>query len=261
MLKIPPAYRLPIAIAIGLHILLIIFLFVRLPAKNYRLPGPVSKTKTVKAVVVSSHQIKEQIAKIKRAERRKRAHERARVKRIQAKVTAAKKARLQEQQRVAKLKSEQLILKKQGAAEAKRLAAIKQKRQQALQAEQKTLQQKLLQQQLAREKSQLSKVSASQMRGIVNRYKAQILQAIGQYWVVPGGANKQLSSIYLIQLAPGGVVINVKLLRSSGNQALDRSARVAIYKASPLPVPKDPAIFDNFRELRLTVSPKTVISQ
>lgn len=257
MRKIPSSYQLPLAIAIALHIVLIIFLFVHLPTANYQLPGPTSKTdktKVLKAVAVSAKQIDAQIAKIKRAEHRKRAREQARVRHLEAKVKAARRARVLEQRRVTKLKQ-------QHALEAKRLKALHQKRANALKAEQKALQAKLLKQQLSSEQHALSKQQTSQMRGVVDRYKAQILHAIGQNWLVPGGANKTLSCIYLIQLAPGGVVLSVKLLRSSGNSALDRSARVAIYKASPLPVPKNPALFDNFRELRLTVSPKTVVSR
>jgi len=261
MPRIPSSYQYPLAIAIALHIVLIIFLFVGLPTPTYRLSGPVSKTRVVKAVAVDAQQIKAQVAKIKRAEQRKKAREHARVRRLQAKATAARKARLQEQRRLAKLKLDRLRLKKQRTVEAASLQKLKKRREQALKAEQQRLQKQLIQQQLSTEKKQLSKARTSQLRGMVDRYKAQILQAIGQYWVVPGGANKRLSSLYLIQLAPGGVVLSVKLLRSSGNSALDRSARVAIYKASPLPVPKDPALFDNFRELRLTVSPRTVISR
>ena len=225
------------------------------------MPGPVSKTKVVKAVAVSAQQINEQIRKIKRAKAHKRAAEQTRVRRLAAKATAARKARLHEQQRIKKLKAEQLQLKKQHTIEAKQLKALKEKRSEVLKSEQKALQDKLLKQQLSSEQNRLAKTQSSQLRGLVDRYKVQILQQIGQYWIVPGSANKDLSCIYLIELAPGGVVINVKLLRSSGNSALDRSARVAIYKASPLPVPKDDALFGNFRAVRLTVSPKTVVSQ
>ncbi|MCB1827256.1 MAG: cell envelope integrity protein TolA, partial [Coxiellaceae bacterium] len=174
---------------------------------------------------------------------------------------AARRARLTEQRRVAKLKAQKIAIQKQKTAEAARLKVLKQKRAQAIKAQEQELQKKLMQQQLSAEKSQLAKAKALQVRGEIDRYKAGILRAIGQKWVVPGGANKELSSVYQIHLGPGGVVIDVELLRSSGNAALDRSAKVAIFKASPLPVPKDPALFDNFRELRLTVSPKTVVKE
>lgn len=264
--KIPVSYQLPIALAVAFHVLLVLALFIHFPTKGYRLPGPVSKTKVIKAVAVNAKQIDAQVAKIKHAARRKKAAEHARVRRLQAKVRAARRARLREQRRITKLKAEQLRLKKQRVAEVKHLKALKRERRTALKVKQKALQDKLLQQQLSAEKARLSKAQAKlskaqakRLQGVVSLYKAQILRAIGQNWLIPGGANRQLSCVYLIQLGPGGVVLGVKLMQSSGNSALDRSARVAIFKASPLPVPKDPALFDNFRELRLTVSPKTVI--
>lgn len=270
MFRIPPAYRLPLVIALVLHICLIVFLFIHLPATNYRLPGPVAKEqpKIVQATAVDEKQIKAQVARIKRLKAQKRARERARIRRLEAKAAAARKARfaarkarLAEQKRIANLKAQQLKIKQQKSQEAASLKALQAKRAKVLKAQEQQLQQKLMQQQLSSEQNQLAKAKAVQQRGLIDRYKAGILRAIGQQWVVPGGASKDLSSVYLIQLAPGGVVIAVKLLRSSGNTALDRSAKVAILKASPLPVPKDPALFDNFRELRLTVSPKTVVKE
>jgi colicin import membrane protein len=52
-------------------------------------------------------------------------------------------------------------------------------------------------------------------------------------------------------------VLNIKLLRSSGDAALDYSARTAVLKSAPLPVPSDPQLFEQFRELRLTVRPES----
>ena len=52
------------------------------------------------------------------------------------------------------------------------------------------------------------------------------------------------------------MVLNVSVLKSSGNEALDRSAIAAVNKASPLPVPKDSAAFSAFRNFTLTVKPE-----
>ena len=93
---------------------------------------------------------------------------------------------------------------------------------------------------------------------LINQYKSQIIQSISQCWTVPTELKSSLFSRFRIRLAPGGVVIDIKLIRSSGNEALDRSARTAILQASPLPVPSDPALFDQFRVIRLTVSPKGI---
>jgi colicin import membrane protein len=39
---------------------------------------------------------------------------------------------------------------------------------------------------------------------------------------------------------------------------LDRSARAAVFKASPLPVPKEPDAFEAFRQFILKVKPELI---
>ena len=56
-------------------------------------------------------------------------------------------------------------------------------------------------------------------------------------------------------LIPTGEVLNVKLSRSSGNPAYDNAVERAIRKASPLPLPTDPALVGRFRELKLKFRP------
>ncbi len=94
-------------------------------------------------------------------------------------------------------------------------------------------------------------------RGEINRYTAQITQAIGEHWIIPVGADPSLSCRLDITLAEGGEVLSVNLVRSSGNPALDRSAVTAVLQASPLPVPTG-ADFSLFRHIRLTVRPESV---
>jgi colicin import membrane protein len=98
----------------------------------------------------------------------------------------------------------------------------------------------------------------AKMAGEVDKYKALILNAIGQRWILPEHVESGLSSVFRIRLAPDGAVLDVSLSRSSGDPILDRSAQAAIFKASPLPVPNDPLIFDMFRDISLTVRPENV---
>lgn len=114
----------------------------------------------------------------------------------------------------------------------------------------KSLQQQLLQAQ--------KQASGAKARGEVNKYKALILQAIGRRWLVPAGVDKTLSSQLLIRVAPGGMVLDVQITKSSGDVALDRSARDAVFKASPLPVPEDADAFDQFRQFVLKVKPENI---
>ncbi len=97
--------------------------------------------------------------------------------------------------------------------------------------------------------------NAARLAGEVDKYKAMIINAISQQWILPQNVDSSLSSQFRIRLAPNGAVLEVSLMRSSGDPVLDRSAQSAIYKASPLPVPSDPTTFNLFRDISLTVRP------
>lgn len=119
---------------------------------------------------------------------------------------------------------------------------------------------KALQQQRAEER-RIASAQAAKMRGIVDKYKALITQAIAQHWLVPNGVDKSLTSQLLIRVAPGGTVLDVQIVKSSGDDALDRSARTAVFKASPLPVPTEHEEFEAFRQFILKVKPENILSR
>jgi colicin import membrane protein len=175
-----------------------------------------------------------------------------------ARIETEKKA--QEQKLIAeKAKAKKLAAKRKAdAALAKRKAVAKQKQ---LAAQIKGAQQQMMAQQLAQEQQQLAaNAQDQQVQKEIDKYRALIVQAISQNWVVPGNTNKDLSCQLLINVGPGGSVLNVNVVTSSGNSALDQSAITAVYKTSPLPVPSDPELFDKFRMLRLTVKPQNIVS-
>jgi|SRR3990167_1665097 len=117
-----------------------------------------------------------------------------------------------------------------------------------------------LEQQMAREKNASDATKTLQMQGVIDKYKALILQSISQHWLVPPHADKSMFSELLIHLAPSGMVLDVQLVKSSGDSALDRSARAAIFKASPLPVPDNADEFAPFRQFVLKVRPKDILA-
>ena len=110
------------------------------------------------------------------------------------------------------------------------------------------------------EEIKLTSTEAHQSQGVINKYKALILQAISEQWIVPIGANKKLYCELMIRLAAGGAVLDVQVIKSSGDTSLDSSARAAVLKASPLPVPKDSKAFSAFRQFVLKVKPENVIT-
>lgn len=189
----------------------------------------------------------------------------------QQKKLAAEKQRMRElaeqkalqERHLANLKQQQIQLQKQQAQEKQRLteslqkqqkedAAAKAERALVAQEEARRKAQQIAQQQAAQEQQR-----SAQMSGEVNKYKALIIQAISQHWILPDHVDPQLFSQFRIQLAPTGKVLSVSLIKSSGDPVLDRSAQAAIYKASPLPVPSDSKVFNLFRDISLTVRPQS----
>ncbi|MES2218571.1 MAG: cell envelope integrity protein TolA [Pseudomonadota bacterium] len=126
----------------------------------------------------------------------------------------------------------------------------------AMEKELKAQAAKSLQQQLFQEEQ---RASNARSEGEVNKYKALILQAIGRRWIVPASTPKTIYAELLIRLAPSGMVLDVQISKSSGDVTLDRSARAAVFKASPLPVPEDTNSFEQFRQFVLKMKPEDVV--
>lgn len=139
----------------------------------------------------------------------------------------------------------------------------KKQKQKELQAKfEKTLREqaeKTMRQQLLSEDIKIQGTEARMSQGVVDKYRALIIQSISEHWIVPPQVNKKLFTKLTIRLAPGGAVLEVHVSKSSGDPSLDSSARAAVLKASPLPVPKESADFEPFREFELKVKPETVI--
>jgi colicin import membrane protein len=57
-------------------------------------------------------------------------------------------------------------------------------------------------------------------------------------------------AVFEVSQLPTGEVLDVKLKRSSGNQALDAAIERAIRKSSPLPKPDDPSLFQRTLEIK-----------
>ncbi len=164
-----------------------------------------------------------------------------------------------------KKQKEDLIQKQLLADLQKQKVADKKKQKQkafedAIQKEMQAMNEKNLLDAMQKEQKQIADARAAKMQGVVDKYKALILQSISQNWLIPGGVNKKLSAELMIRLAPGGLVLNVQLTRSSGDTALDRSAVAAVYKASPLPVPTDSSEFEAFRQFVLKVKPESILA-
>lgn len=196
---------------------------------------------------------KEQEAKRKAAAEQKKKAEAERKKKA---LVAEKKKQEQEVKRKAEAE-------KQKQAEAKRKAAAEKKQQAEAAAKRKAAAEKQRQAEAARRREaeqalqqQLAAEQAERDQGIVAEYTAYIQEKIQQNWLKPAGSPEGLSCEVQVSLIPGGDVARVQIVRSSGDPLFDRSVENAVHKASPMPLPKDAAMFKYFRDLRLIFRPR-----
>jgi colicin import membrane protein len=87
------------------------------------------------------------------------------------------------------------------------------------------------------------------------RWHASIVAKIQRAWIRPPSAQPGVTCIVSVSQVPGGEVTAVQVDSCSINDpALRQSVENAVYGASPLPAPPDPALFE--RNLELTFAPQ-----
>ena len=100
---------------------------------------------------------------------------------------------------------------------------------------------------LAEEQSRLSNYQRSVS---TTRYRNAIAAKVSRYWQRSPATRDNFDCLVRVDQMPGGEVISAKVTRSCGSAALDRSVEAAVRKASPLPMPEDPDIFERAIEFR-----------
>jgi colicin import membrane protein len=150
--------------------------------------------------------------------------------------------------------------KEQEAAEKKKLAEKKMLEEQAQLEKLKAQQEKERAEQLAREQDEaLRKIAQSQAAAqarLVDEYKRRIADRIRRFIIEPAGLRNNPEVEYDVVVLPGGEVLYVRLRKASGQAAWDSAVERAIRRAQPLPLPPDPALMREFRELNLKFRPK-----
>jgi len=262
----------------GLHVLIGIFLVFSLEWTHR--PSAPPKVNVVQATVVDESKVAAEIQKLKDEEAARNRADSARQKKLREDAAAAERRRKQEEKRLAelekqkaetqrkveeerqRLKVEQERTKAEAArareleakkkAEAERLAAIKKEK--AEEARKQAEQQ--LQEQLAAEQKAIEAERTRQVQGEVDRYIEIIKQHVQRRWIEPPNVSEGLSCKVQVRLGAGGIVLSARISASSGDPIFDRSVETAVMKASPLPLPRDPALLDKFRDLEFLFNPK-----
>ncbi len=200
---------------------------------------------------------REAAAEQRRAEEAKRlAAEKARLAE-QKRKKEAERARLAEQERQQKIEAE-----KQRKAEAEHKAAEERKKAEAErkrleeEARKRQEQEEKLKQQLAAEAERLAqeqqRFRQQQLLSVRQQYMVDIKNKVERNWLRPTGSQGSHCRVVIHQI-PGGEVVEVRLAECDGDVAFQRSVEAAVRKASPLPKPSDPEVFD--REIEFVFEP------
>ncbi|MCK5499537.1 MAG: cell envelope integrity protein TolA [Gammaproteobacteria bacterium] len=241
----------------------------------------------VKAVAVDKKQVELELERIRKIEEEKHKKEKQRLDELEKKAkdleqkrkaeekkladtkkkkTAEEKKRKTEQARVAKLEKEKKELEDNRKLEEKRLKEAKGKAEK-LKAEEKARQQKIKEEKKIAERKLREKELADAMNAeedelqkqkdqeLINKIAARMVRSIGNEFNTTG-LPEGLECVLRVRLIPGGALIDVSIVKSSGNEIFDRRAESATRKASPLPVPDDLIIFErHFRDNTITFKP------
>ena len=280
---------LALGVSIGLHLVLLVILSISLTHTSApKLPSK-PQVKTVQAVVVDADRVNTELKKLQQAEQRKKDQELSRKQRLEKEMQQAREQRRKEEQRLAALKKkqqqqEQAEKQKQQKLEQERkrkqqeLAALEQKRQKEQQrlaaieekrkAEEEAARKKKqaaedearrkaeeaeLQRKLAEEEERLAEQN-TRLQTLRAQYIKLIEQQVERNWLPPANMTEGWYCEVMVQQNLLGDVTNVQMIKCNGSEAFKSTVERAVMKASPLPSPPDPQVFD--KKLQIRFSPK-----
>ena len=183
---------------------------------------------------LQQQKLQQQQLQQRQVEQRRLAKQREHVAQVHAEAAAAaaaSKRALEAAARQAEAKREALAkaAAQQRALAAKRLAAAK--RAAAAQAD--------LRRQIAAEEHAQQVASGP----LADQYRAALQNRIIHAWLKPASARAGIDCLVEVTQVPGGDVTAAQVTKCNGDHAVRQSIENAVYRASPLPEPPDPALF------------------
>lgn len=106
---------------------------------------------------------------------------------------------------------------------------------------------------LAREaEEELRRAEEASLRG---EYISLIVNRMERHWILPRSARADLECEVQLTLTPSGDIVDVRVVRCNGNDAVIRSIETAVSKSSPLPAPPVPSLYE--RSLNIVFTPSS----
>lgn len=196
-----------------------------------RLADQAAEQERVQALEQEREEEQERIRQQEEADRRRREQEEAERKQRQ-------EAEVERRREEAERKRQEDLERQRQENEQKRREAEAAERQRQLDAE------------LAEESNRLEAMNA----GELSRYRFALQNKIQRNWIRPMTAQPGIECVVNVRQLPGGEVVDVQVESCNGDAAVVRSVEAAVHKASPLPMPENPSLFE--RNLRITFKPE-----
>ena len=205
--------------------------------------------------------------KKKKAEEKKAREKKVREKKVaEQKVVEKKKLAIAKKKKEEKLKKEKLAKEKKAkekkarekkereriAAEKKRKAEEERKRRAEEKAE---FERALLEEERREEEARKQAVRAARLQTQRQQYIMHIAKKVENNWLRPVSTKAGQSCDVIVTQTMSGDVIDVRVQSCTSDNAFQRSVERAVQKASPLPLPPDPELFD--REIYFKFKPRT----
>jgi colicin import membrane protein len=260
MVKMDPA----LVKSLGLHAAMVAMLLVSVNFTAEPTPIAASQAPVIQATFIDAQAIadKKREEQQKLAEQRKQQEieqERERQRRQKIKAAEQRKAEQAKAKKAAEEKRKREIQKKRelerkAAVEAKRKREQEEaKRRQVEEAKKQAELDRLQEEQLAAERQAQQARRNQQILNEVDRYKAQIVAQIQRHIIEDPAFNGKRCRLN-IKLASTGFVTRVKIM--GGDTALCRLAENAVIREETLPVSNDPAVYEQLKDINLTVALK-----
>lgn len=203
-------------------------------------------------------QKKQEELKKKQAELEKKEKE-LKKKQEQEKIQQAEQKKKKEQEAI-----QQAKLKKEQEEKQRKEAELKRKKEEELKRKKEQERKKQLAEEQRRKKELEEQIRAENIRRLVNsalsQYVPIIRQKVSRNWNQPASLQGNIEAHVNVRLTRTGEVISARIVKSSGNPVFDRSVENAVLKASPLPIPQERDINDQFRDLTLRFKPEDLFS-
>lgn len=139
-------------------------------------------------------------------------------------------------------------------AEAKRQAEEKRKAEEAKRKAEEEKARAAREADLRRSLEAEERLNALRSSSAMSSWIGQITAKITRAWIRPPSAKPGIDCVVHVTQVPGGAVTSVKVGDCNGDAAVRQSIEDAVIRASPLPPPPDPALFE--RELEIRFKPQ-----